>query len=226
MKHIVNTKFRFYQNEEITALGNLKVGSRFLDNYFQVENHENEIHYTDEGNFIDIKSYREGMLQQKFQPIYNLLENKDSRKVFLIYRNPIMRIQSAFSMFFLHWLQPSLNIELLPLSVTSREYLLQHYWGTDDLGNHTQIPHEVLKELIPYMERFVNYFATKKIDDQHVTNYLHIWHKFANKIDSDKLNLINIKEHFKDMIHNNKIIISIISSEIFHFNNLEKIRNG
>ena len=258
MKYIINTKFRFYQNEEITALGNLKVGSRFLDNYFQVENHENEIHYTDEGNFIDIKSYREGMFQQKFQPIYNLLENKDSRKVFLIYRNPIMRIQSAFSMFFLEWLKQSLNIELVPLSVASREYLLHHYWGTDDLGNHTKMPHEVLSELFPYMERFVNYFATKKIDDQHVTNYLHIWNELANKIkikNADKLNLINIdeqrlekvfntdspkkggqiinfksdpliKEHFKDMILNNKIIINIISSEVFHFNNLEKIRNG
>ena len=82
-------------------LGNLKVGSRFLDNYFD-ENHENTIHYTDEGNFIDIKSYREGMFQQKFQPIYDILENKDSRKVFLIYRNPIMRIQSHFLTFSLN----------------------------------------------------------------------------------------------------------------------------
>ena len=196
------------------------------------------------------------MFQQKFQPIYDILENKDSRKVFLIYRNPIMRIQSAFSHFFLEWLKQSLNIELLPLSVAAREYLLHHYWGVDDLGNHNKMSHEVLGELFPYMERFVNYFATKKMDDQHVTNYLHIWNELVNKIDSDKLNLINIdekrlekvfntdvpkhgndqpinfksdpliKEHFKDMICNNTIIKTNISSEIFHFNNLEKIRNG
>ena len=47
------------------------------------------------------------------------------------------------------------------------------------------------------MERFVNYFATKKMDEKYVTNYLHIWNEFANKIkikNSDKLNLINIDE--------------------------------
>ena len=33
MNRIVTTKFRFYQNEESSGQ-NLKVGSRFLDNYF------------------------------------------------------------------------------------------------------------------------------------------------------------------------------------------------
>ena len=107
MNRILNTTFRFYQNKEIIVLGNLKVGSRFIDELgivtyspdFQ-EEWETTLHYADGGNFVDTNSYRKGMFQQKFQPIYDTLENKDSRKVFLIYRNPIMRIQSAFSHFF------------------------------------------------------------------------------------------------------------------------------
>mgnify|MGYP005991492875 CR=1 FL=1 len=258
MNRILNTTFRFYQNKEIIVLGNLKVGSRFIDELgivtyspdFQ-EEWETTLHYADGGNFVDTNSYRKGMFQQKFQPIYDTLENKDSRKVFLIYRNPIMRIQSAFSHFFIEWLKQSISVEILPISVEAKEYIVEHESGV----LQQYVPVKFIQELFPWMKRFVNYFTTERMHDQHVTNYLHIWNQLANKIDSDRLNLINIdeqrlekvfntdipkddngnpelyesnpliKKHFKDMICNNEIIKTIISTEIFHFNNLEKIRN-
>lgn len=248
----MNTKFRFYQNEEITALGNLKVGSRFLDNYFDMVGRKDW-----EGLVVCFNRFPENpyvniftdVAFKRHQPMHDLFENKDSRKVFLVYRNPIKRYQSAFSQFFTKWLIEDNDIELLPFSIDTKKYLLEHK-KTNTLYRDNEIPNEILEDLIPEMEKFVSYWTLNKIGDQHTSNYLHILNEITNKVDSDKLNLVNIdeqklekvfnidkleidfksnsvfKDKFERFIMENTILQNLLSSEMFHFNNLEKIRNG
>lgn len=193
---ISNHKIRFYQNDDVIVLANLKVGSRFCDNVFGTKESA-DIWLTDENKFVSDKSWHNNNYDKEFKPMKDLLEGNTPKDIYLIYRNPIDRWKSAISHFFMGWFQHPVNIQMSDINLQTKKFFsnyntFENPYG-EGAGKFDDIPHQYLMDIKPLFEKFIEYWSINKLADNHTTNYLYIYNDILNRITvGNEIHLVNI----------------------------------
>ena len=180
MKTRTELRIRYYSNKESVTITALKVGSRFCDHYYGVTSAEPEIYIAPDNSFVEGKIYEKKYKETPklkigktdlFKPIYDILEGKEKRKVFLFYRDPHERAVAVTNHFFNAWMSARLNKHMVGAQFpVVADYEFEPYKDNKPIENRP----ELLKAINELSMRFVDFTLTRNINDTHLAPYMFI----------------------------------------------------
>tara|TARA_B100000963_G_scaffold303658_1_gene276946 strand:+ start:421 stop:1209 length:789 start_codon:yes stop_codon:yes gene_type:complete len=201
---MIDLKIRYYSNKDMVVLTALKVGSRFCDEHFGCTAVEPEVYITQFNDFIHRDKrelahdkYNENYPKKAhlpksyfFKPIYDILEGKEKRPVYLFMRDPMKRAVSMLNYFFGTTIHPKINRYMM----LKKDSLLSDY---DFIPNNEAKKiegSEKLREMNQLAIKFCKYFVSEGFSDPHFGPYLFIYQYLLNESKSKNINIVDIDE--------------------------------
>ena len=201
---MIDLKIRYYSNKDMVVLTALKVGSRFCDNHFRCKADEPEVYITQFNDFIhkDKRELSHEKYQESgpdkahlpksyfFKPIYDILEGKEKRPVYLLMRDPMKRAVSMLNYFFGTTINPKINRYMM----LNEDSLLRDYDFIPKEKADIIEGSEKLREMNQLAIKFCKYFISEGFSDPHFGPYLFIYQHILNESKCKNINLVDIDE--------------------------------
>jgi hypothetical protein len=194
-----------------------KVGSTLLESIYLDSDIQDGLIFNYSINLVEKKitpifNFNNTIQLQTIDDFQNFLNKTLNKKVILLYRNPIKRLQSSivedFSSIINNENNDKFTIDLLFEKFNASEYVMDFVYKSRTSFtsiDFTDEPDEVIHFFEKCLKEYTLYLSKHNFNNQHGENYLHIFYYLLNEnfFDLNNLILCNIDEsnNFDKLIH-------------------------